>query len=194
MPECGGRGGHRLARRWSSRQVGDLLDEVDITHHHAGLGIVVKFAGVVEDADITGHVELGFVFIRNAHVIRGPRDAAGEVPDLDGDLAGNLALDVPLQSFIATRRKGGIDQIHLILLIEDAEFDARRIDERIRPGELNAIYALFHGQQAVLADHGNVFRIVNRELRAFTGRQRDQIDGGQSRRDEGQREEKPQSE
>jgi hypothetical protein len=48
-----------LARRRPFRQVGDLLDEVDIAHHHAGLGIVVKFAGVIEDANIP--VTLSFV-------------------------------------------------------------------------------------------------------------------------------------
>ena len=102
----------------------------------------------------------------------------GEIPDLDGDLAGDLALDVPLQGVVAAGGEGGIDQIDLVLLVEDAEFDAGRVDERVGPGELDAVDAFLDGQQAVLADHGDVFGVVDRKLRAFAGGQGHQIDGG----------------
>ena len=49
----------------------------------------------------------------------------GKIPDLDGDLAGDLALDVPLQGVVAAGRERRIDQIDLVLLVEDAELDAR---------------------------------------------------------------------
>ena len=110
----------------------------------------------------------------------------GEIPDLDGDLAGDLALDVPLQGVVAAGGEGGIDQIDLVLLVEDAELDAGRVDERVRPGELDAVDALLDGQQPVLADHGDVFGVVDRELRAFPRGQGDQVHGGQGRGDEGQ--------
>ena len=49
----------------------------------------------------------------------------GEIADLDGDLAGDLALDVPLQGVVAAGREGRVHQIDLVLLVEDAELDAR---------------------------------------------------------------------
>ena len=52
------------------------------------------------------------------------------------------------------------------------------VDERVGPGELDAVDALLDGQQAVLADHGDVFGVVDRQLRAFAGGQGHQIDGG----------------
>ena len=83
-----------------------------------------------------------------------------------------------MQGVVAARREGGIDQIDLVLLVEDAEFNARRIDERVRPGELDAVHAFLHREQAVLADHGDVFAVVDRKLRTFAGGQRDEIHGG----------------
>ena len=106
----------------------------------------------------------------------------GKIPDLDGDLAGHLALDVPLQGVVAARRERGIDQIDLVLLVEDAELDRGRVDERIGPGELDAVDAFLDGQQAVLADHGDVFGVVDRKLRALAGGQGHQVDGGLDRR------------
>ena len=82
------------------------------------------------------------------------------------------------------------DQIDLVLLVEDAEFDARRIDERVGPGELDAVHAFLDGEQAVLADHGDVFGVVDRKLRAFAGGQGDEIDGGLEACREGQEQQK----
>jgi hypothetical protein len=65
--------------------------------------------------------------------------------------------------------KGRVDQIDLVLVIEDAEVDARRIDQRVGPGELNPVDALFDRQQAMLADHRDVFGVVNRQLTADQG-------------------------
>ena len=56
-----------------------------------------------------------------------------------------------------------------------------RVNERVRPGELDAVDAFLDREQAVLADHGDVFGIVDRELRAFSRGQGDQIHGGQGR-------------
>ena len=42
----------------------------------------------------------------------------------------------------------------------------------------------------MLADHGDVFGVVDRKLGAFAGRQRDQIDGGLEGGNEGQQEQK----
>ena len=75
-------------------------------------------------------------------------------------------------------------------MVEDAEFDARRVDERIGPGELDAVHALLDREHAVLADHGDVFRVIDRELRALAGGQRHEIDGGRDRCHEGQQEQK----
>ena len=114
----------------------------------------------------------------------------GEIADLDGDLAGDLALDVPLQGVVAAGGEGGIDQIDLVLLVEDAELDRGGVDERIGPGELDAVDAFLDGQQAVLADHGDVFGVVDRKLRAFAGGQGHQVHGGLERCSEGQQEQK----
>ena len=96
---------HGRARRRTTGQLGDLLDEVDLAHHQPRLGVVVQFARVVEHPHVAGHVQFGFVFVGDAHVVGRPGDAAGEIADLDGDLAGDLALDVPLQGVVAARGK-----------------------------------------------------------------------------------------
>ena len=86
--------------------------------------------------------------------------------------------------------KGRIHQIDLVLLVEDAELDAGRVDERIGPGELDAVHAFLDREQAVLADHGDVFGVVDRKLRALAGGQGDEIHGGLGRCGEGQQEQK----
>ena len=101
----------------------------------------------------------------------------GEIADLDGDLARDLALDVPLQGVVPSGREGGIDQIDLVLLVEDAELDRGGVDERVGPRELDAVDAFLDRQQAVLADHGDVFGVVDRKLRALAGGEGHQIDG-----------------
>ena len=83
-----------------------------------------------------------------------------------------LALDVPLQGVVAAAGKGGVDQVHLVLLVEDAEVDARRVDQRVGPGELDAVDALLDRQQAVLADHGDVFGVVDGQLRPLAAWER----------------------
>src|SRR5208283_5329921 len=98
----------------------------------------------------------------------------------------DFAGDVPLQGVVATGRKRGIDQIDSVLLVENPEFNAGRIDESIDPGKLDAIDAFFHGQQAELADHGDVFGVVDRKLRAVASWQRDEIDGSLERGKESQ--------
>ena len=65
-----------------------------------------------------------------------------------------------------------------------------RVDERVGPGELDAVDAFLDREQAVLADHGDVFGVVDRELRALAGGQGHQIDGGLDRCREGQQEQK----
>ena len=94
-----------------------------------------------------------------------------------------------MQGVVAASREGRIHQIDLVLLVEDAELDGSGIDERVGPGELDAIDALLDGQEPVLADHGDVFGIVDRELRALAGGQGHQIDGGLACQ-EGQQEQK----
>jgi hypothetical protein len=42
-----------------------------------------------------------------------------------------------LQGVVAAGRERGIDQVDLSLLVENPEFDAGRVDERIGPGELS---------------------------------------------------------
>ena len=157
-------------------QVGDLLDQIDRAHHQPRLGVVVQLARVVHHADVAGHVQLGFVLVGDAHVVGAPGDAAGEVADLDGNLAGHAALDVPLQGVVAAAGKRRVDQIDLVLLVEDAEVDARRIDQRIGPGELHPVDALLDRQQPVLADHRDVFRVVDGQLRPLPARNGHQID------------------
>ena len=56
-----------------------------------------------------------------------------------------------------------------------------RVDERVGPGELDAVDAFLDREQAVLADHGDVFGVVDRKLRALAGGQGHQIDGGPGR-------------
>ena len=73
------------------------------------------------------------------------------------------------------------DQVDLVLLVEDAELDRGGVDERVGPGELDAVDAFLDGQQAVLADHGDVFGVVDRQLRPFAGGKGDEIDGGTCR-------------
>ena len=65
-----------------------------------------------------------------------------------------------------------------------------RVDERVGPGELDAVDAFLDREQAVLADHGDVFGVVDRKLRALAGGQGHQIHGGLGRRQEGQQEQK----
>ena len=171
----------RRARRRTAGQLGDLLHQVDVAHHQPRLGVVVKLARVVEHPHVAGDGQLRFVFVGDAHIVGRPSDAAGEVADLDGDLAGDLALDVPLQGIVAARGERGIDQINLVLLVEDAELDRRGVDERIGPGELDAIDAFLDRQQAMLADHGDVFGVVDRQLCPFARGKGDEIHGGACR-------------
>jgi hypothetical protein len=182
----------RLVFAWwrPPRQIGDLLHEVDLAHHQPRLGVVVLLARRVRHPHIAGHVELRLVLVGDAHVIGGPGNAGGEIADLDGDLARNPALDVPLQGIVAAGREGRIDQVDFVLLVEDAELDRGGIDERVGPRELDAVDALFHGQQPMLADHGDVFRVVDRKLRSLAGGQGHQIDGGPDGCNEGQEQQK----
>ena len=165
-------------RRRPAGQVGDFLHEVDRAHDQPRLGVVVQFARVVGHADITGQVELRLVLVGNAHVIGAPGEPAGEVADLHGNLAGNLALDVPLQGVVAARREGRIDQVHLVLLIQDAELDRGGVDQGVGPGELDAVDAFLDREQPLLADHGDVFRVVNRELGSLPRREGNEVHGG----------------
>jgi hypothetical protein len=95
-----------------------------------------------------------------------------------------------LQGIVTAGGEGGIDQIDLVLLVEDAEFNAGRVDEGIGPGELDAVHAFLDREQAVLTDHGDIFGVVDRELRALAGGQRDEVHGGLERCGEGQQEQK----
>ena len=169
------------ARRRPSRQVGDLLHQVDLAHDQPRLGVVVEFARAVRHPHVAGHVELRLILIGDADVIGAPGDAAGKIPDLDGDLARHLARDVPLQGVVAACRERRVHQIDLVLMVENPELDAGRVDERIGPGELDAVDAFLDGQEPVLPDHGDVFGVVDRELRALAGGQGHQVHGGQGR-------------
>ena len=122
----GRRNRHRPARRRPAGEVGDLLDQVDLADHQPRLGVVVEFARTIEHPDVAGEIQLRFVFVGDAHVVGGPRDAAGEVADFDRDLAGQFTVDVPLQGVVAARREGRIDEINLVLIVQDAEVDAGR--------------------------------------------------------------------
>jgi hypothetical protein len=86
-----------------------------------------------------------------------------------------------LEGVVAAGGEGRVRQVNLVLLVENPKLDARRVNERVRPGELDAVDAFLDGQQAVLADHCYVFRVVDRELRALAGRQGHQIHGGVER-------------
>ena len=74
--------------------------------------------------------------------------------------------------------KRRIHQVDLVLALQDAELDARGVDQRVGPGELDAVDAFLDGQQPMLADHGDVFGVVDGQLRAFPGGEGDQIHGG----------------
>jgi hypothetical protein len=167
-----------LARCRPPRQIGNLLHQVDLAYDQPRLSVVVDFAGPVRDPHIARHVELRFILVGDADVIGGPGDARRKIPDLDGNLAGDLAFDVPLEGIVATGREGRVHQIDLILLVEDAELNAGRINQGVRPGELDAVDAFLDREQAMLANHRDVLGVVDRELRAFSRRESDQIDGG----------------
>ena len=169
------------ARRRPAGQVGDLLDQIDLAHDQPRLGVVVEFARVVEHAHVAGQVQLGLVLVGDAHVVGRPGDAAGEVADFDGNLAGQLALDVPLQGVVAAGGERGVDQIDLLLVVQDAEVDAGRVDQRVGPRELDAVDPLLDRQQAMLADHGDVFGVVDRQLRPLAAGERDEVHGRQGR-------------
>ena len=162
-------------------QVGDLLDQIDRAHDQPRLCVVVQFARAVEHADVAGQVQLRLVLVGDAHIVGRPRDAAGEVADFDGDLARHLALDVPLQGVVAAGGEGRVDQIDFVLLVQNAEVDAGRVDQRVGPRELDAVDALFDGQQPLLADHRDVFGVVDGQLHPLAAGQRDQIHGRQGR-------------
>ncbi len=63
--------------------------------------------------------------------------------------------------------------------VEDPEIDARRIDQRIGPGELDTVDALLDRQQPMLADHRDVFGVVDGQLRGFTAGDGHQGDVGE---------------
>jgi len=66
-------------------------------------------------------------------------------------------------------------------VVQNPEVDARGVNQRGGPRELDAVDARFDGQQPMLSDHGDVFRVVNRQLHAFARRNRHQVDIGQHR-------------
>jgi len=122
---------------------------------------------------------LRFVPVGDARVLRRPGDAAGEVANLDGQLSRHSALDVPLKGVVSSGGKRGVDQVDLVLVVEDAEVNAGGVDKRVGPGELDAVDPVLDGQQPVLADHRDVFGVVDGELGALAAGDGHQVDVGQ---------------
>lgn len=155
----------------------DLLDQVDRSHHQADLGVFVIFAGVVPD----GHVALDrhgfFVLGRDAGVIRRPRDARGEVGDLDRRLAVELTGDVPVEHLRLVVREGGVEHAEFVdVLALERDLHRCRVDQRVGPRELQRVAALPEGDRARLADQRQVLGVVDRQLHGVPLGYRGQVD------------------
>ena len=66
--------------------------------------------------------------------------------------------------------------VHRVRVRERAKLHARRIDERVHPGELEAVQSFAEREQPRLLDQRQVRRVVNRELHRVAPRQRDHVD------------------
>ena len=91
---------------------------------------------------------------------------------------GREELEALVRAALEEAGKRGVDQIHLVLVIDDAEVDAGRVDQCVGPRELDAIDARLDREQPMLADHRDVFRVVDRQLGALPARNGHQIDVG----------------
>ena len=107
---------------------------------------------------------LRLVSISQANVVGTPGNAAGEISDLDGRFAVELALDVPVQHLRLGVREGGVQHVELIDVRQELELHARWIDQGVGPRELERVDPLLEGNLACFADERDVLAVVNREL------------------------------
>ena len=120
-------------------QVANLLHEVDLADDQADRSMLVVLAGAVEDADVAVEVHALLVGIRRAHVVHLPGEAAREVAHLDARLALVCGVDVPDEVLGLLAREHRVQDLDLVGMLQRPELDAARVDERVRPGELELI-------------------------------------------------------
>ena len=109
-------------------QFGDLLYEVDLSHHQAHLSVLVLLARVVTHSHEALETHLGLFRMGDANVIRRPRNAAREVSDLERRLPIKLALHVPGQHLRLVVRKRGVEHLKLVRVAQNPELNGRRVD------------------------------------------------------------------
>ena len=128
---------------------------------------LVLLAGLVEDADVAAEVHRLLVGIRDADVVHRPGEPAGEVADLHEDLALVLRLDVPDQVLRLLAGEDGVGDLDRVGVLQRAELDAGRVDQRVGPGELEPVRPALERHVAALLDEGDVLGVVDRELHAL---------------------------
>ena len=108
-------------------------------------------------------------------VIRAPTDAAREIPDFHPHFPGKIAVDSPLQSVRHARRKADIKHVHIVRVAHGPKFHRGRINQGVRPGELQPVQAFAEGQHSRLSHQRQIDGIINGKLHGVPARKRHDI-------------------